>query len=58
MLTTSVNTDYNNDLHDWGAIEHQIKYIAEAGFSHTQWIHDWEENICTVRARCFRQETC
>lgn len=42
MLTTSVNTDYNNDLHDWGAIEHQIKYIAEAGFSHTQWIHDWE----------------
>lgn len=42
MLATSVNTDYNNDLHDWGEIEHQIKCLAEAGFSHTQWIHDWE----------------
>lgn len=42
MFATSVNTDYNNDLHDWGAIEHQIKCISEAGFSHTQWIHDWE----------------
>lgn len=41
-LATSVNTDYNNDLHDWGAIEHQIKCLADAGFSHTQWIHDWE----------------
>lgn len=42
MLTTSVNTDYHDDLHDWGAIEHQIRCIAEAGFTHTQWIHDWE----------------
>ncbi|MBS6195058.1 MAG: sugar phosphate isomerase/epimerase [Clostridiales bacterium] len=43
MLETSVNTDYNNDLHDWGEMEHQIRCLAEAGFTHTQWIHDWSE---------------
>lgn len=42
MLATSVNTDYNNDLHDWEATERQLRCIAEAGFSHVQWIHDWE----------------
>lgn len=42
MIKTSINTDYNNDFHDWNAIEHQIKMIAKAGFTNVQWIHDWE----------------
>lgn len=42
MLATSVNTDYNNDLHSWEETERQLRCIAEAGFTHTQWIHDWE----------------
>lgn len=54
MMMTSVNTDYNNDLHDWGAIEHQIKCIVEAGFSHTQWIHDWEGEYLYSRSEMFQ----
>lgn len=42
MINTSINSDYNNDFHSWEAIEHQIRCIAEAGFTHIQWIHDWE----------------
>lgn len=42
MLLSSVNSDYKNDRHNWEEIEHQIAYIAKAGFTHTQWIHDWE----------------
>lgn len=42
MLFSSVNSDYNNDLHSWKEIERQIANIAKAGFTHTQWIHDWE----------------
>lgn len=41
-LLSSVNSDYNNDLHNWGEIERQVTNLAKAGFTHTQWIHDWE----------------
>lgn len=40
-MHTSINTDYLNDKHDWFEIERQIRNIAEAGFTHVQWIHDW-----------------
>ena len=42
MLLSSVNSDYNNDLHSWQEIERQVLNIAKAGFTHIQWIHDWE----------------
>jgi len=42
MLLSSVNSDYNNDLHSWKEIERQVLNIAKAGFTHTQWIHDWD----------------
>lgn len=42
MLLSSVNSDYNNDLHNWDEIERQVTNIAKAGFTHTQWIHDWD----------------
>ncbi len=42
MPLSSVNSDYNNDLHNWDEIERQVFNIARAGFTHTQWIHDWE----------------
>ena len=42
QLLSSVNSDYNNDLHNWAEIERQVTNIAKAGFTHTQWIHDWE----------------
>lgn len=54
MLAASVNSDYNNDLHDWGAIEHQIKCIADAKFSHIQWIHDWEGEYMYSKSEMFQ----
>lgn len=54
MLATSVNTDYNNDLHDWNEIEHQIQCLAKANFSHTQWIHDWEGEYLYSRSEMFQ----
>jgi sugar phosphate isomerase/epimerase len=41
FMATSINTDYFNDKHNWFEIERQIRNIAEAGFTHVQWIHDW-----------------
>lgn len=41
MLYTSVNTDYNNDIQNWTDIEHQIRCLAETGFTHTSWMHNW-----------------
>jgi sugar phosphate isomerase/epimerase len=42
MLLSSVNSDYNNDIHSWDEIERQVRNIGKAGFSHMQWIHDWD----------------
>ena len=42
MLLSSVNSDYNNDKHNWDEIESQVANIAKAGFTHVQWLHDWE----------------
>ena len=41
-MPSSVNSDYNNDQNDWPAIIRQVENIAKAGFTHIQWIHDWE----------------
>ena len=41
-LLSSCETDYNSDLHSWIDIERQIKNLAEAGFTHTQWMQNWE----------------
>ena len=41
-MLSSVNSDYNNDRHNWGEIERQVRNIAKAGFTHIQWIHDWQ----------------
>lgn len=41
-MGASVNSDYNNDIHNWEEIERQIRNISRAGFTHIQWIHDWE----------------
>lgn len=41
-LLSSCETDYNNDLHNWIEIERQIKNLAQAGFTHTQWMQNWE----------------
>lgn len=41
-MLSSCETDYNNDLHNWDEIERQIKNLADAGFTHTQWMQNWE----------------
>ncbi len=38
---TAINTNYKNDLANIEAIEEQLKNIADAGFSHVHWGHDW-----------------
>ena len=37
----AINTNYKNDISIIEAIEEQLKNIADAGFSHVQWGHDW-----------------
>jgi sugar phosphate isomerase/epimerase len=37
----AINTNYKNDISNIEAIEDQLKNIADAGFSHVQWGHDW-----------------
>ena len=41
-MFSSVNSDYNNDIKSWSEIERQLTNIARAGFTHIQWIHDWD----------------
>ena len=41
-LLSSCETDYNSDLHSWIDIERQIRNLADAGFTHTQWMQNWE----------------
>jgi sugar phosphate isomerase/epimerase len=41
-MPSAINSDYNNDANDWPAIIRQVENIAKAGFSHIQWIHDWQ----------------
>lgn len=41
-LLSSCETDYNSDLHSWIDIERQISNLAKAGFTHTQWMQNWE----------------
>lgn len=41
-MTSSINTDCFNDENDWPEIIRQVEGIAGAGFTHVQWIHDWE----------------
>ncbi|MCH4886366.1 sugar phosphate isomerase/epimerase [Acidaminobacter sp. JC074] len=38
----AINTDYKNDISSIPAIEEQLDNIAKAGFSHVQWVHDWQ----------------
>ena len=38
---TAINTNYKNDISTIEAIEEQLKNIADAGFSHVHWSHDW-----------------
>ena len=38
---TAINTNYKNDVSTIEAIEEQLKNIADTGFSHVQWSHDW-----------------
>ena len=37
----AININYKNDTSNMEAIEEQLKNIADAGFSHVQWGHDW-----------------
>lgn len=41
-LLSSCETDYSSDLHSWIDIERQISNLAEAGFTHTQWMQNWQ----------------
>ncbi len=41
-LFSSCETDYSSDLHSWIDIERQIRNLAECGFTHTQWMQNWQ----------------
>ena len=41
-LLSSCETDYSTDRHSWIEIERQIRNLAEAGFTHTQWMQNWQ----------------
>ena len=37
----AINTNYKNNISNIESIEEQLKNIADAGFSHVHWSHDW-----------------
>jgi sugar phosphate isomerase/epimerase len=37
----AINTEYKNNFSNIEAIEEQLKNIADTGFSHVHWAHDW-----------------
>jgi len=37
----AINTNYKNNISTIEAIEEQLKNIADTGFSHLHWSHDW-----------------
>ena len=51
---SSCETDYNNDLHNWTEIERQIRFLAEAGFTHTQWMQNWQGEYLYSRSEMFQ----
>lgn len=53
-LLSSCETDYNSDLHSWIDIERQIANLAEAGFTHTQWMQNWEGEYMYSRSEMFQ----
>jgi sugar phosphate isomerase/epimerase len=50
---SSINTDYLNDQNDWPEIIRQVENIARAGFTHVQWIHDWEGDYMYSRSEMY-----
>ncbi|MDR1900529.1 MAG: sugar phosphate isomerase/epimerase [Treponema sp.] len=52
-MPSSVNSDYNNDLNNWPEIIRQVENIARAGFTHTQWIHDWQGDYLYSRSEMY-----
>jgi sugar phosphate isomerase/epimerase len=52
-MPSSVNSDYNNDINGWSEIIRQIENIARAGFTHIQWIHDWEGDYLYSRSEMY-----
>ncbi|NLI90455.1 MAG: TIM barrel protein [Epulopiscium sp.] len=53
-LLSSCETDYSNDLHNWNEIERQISFLAKAGFTHTQWMQNWEGEYMYSRSEMFQ----
>ena len=54
ILLSSCETDYNSDLHSWIDIERQIKNLADAGFTHTQWMQNWEGEYLYSKSEMFQ----
>lgn len=53
-LLSSCETDYCSDLHSWIDIERQISNLAEAGFTHTQWMQNWEGEYLYSKSEMFQ----
>ena len=58
MLLSSVNSDYNNDLHSWKEIERQVLNIARAGSPPPSGFTTGMASTSTAPARCSRCGTC
>ncbi|MDR0558436.1 MAG: sugar phosphate isomerase/epimerase [Treponema sp.] len=52
-MPSSVNSDYNNDINGWPEIIRQLENIAKAGFTHIQWIHDWQGEYMYSRSEMY-----
>lgn len=53
-LLSSCETDYCSDLHSWIDIERQISNLAKAGFTHTQWMQNWEGEYLYSKSEMFQ----
>lgn len=53
-LLSSCESDYSSDRHSWIDIERQVKNLAEAGFTHTQWMQNWEGEYLYSKSEMFQ----
>lgn len=53
-LLSSCSTDFSNNLLIWSEMERQVRFLAEAGFTHTQWMQNWEGDHLFSKSEMFQ----
>lgn len=49
-MFTSIATDFRNSMSSWPEIENSLRCMAEAGYTHAHWCHDWKGDYIYSKA--------